>query len=324
MISYEVVTAAGLIVTASAKSFTDLYWALRGGGNNFGIVTSFKFEARPLPRGEIWGGVKLYDVAADGDAVAEAFADAVANSPTDPKASLLVAWTQLGGQNLAGAQLSYTEPDGGDAAIFDPFNAITPVIDDTRNRNMLEWATELETANPYGFRDVYACITVKADAEMAKIARRIYYEEQLPVLDPAVTNPSLVMQGITQGQIDAMRKNGGNPLGISDGPLYLFHIGTWWETAADDDKTFKFVTRVFNRIMDEAKKRGLENDYLYMNYAAQFQNVIANYGPENVARLKKIQAAVDPAKVFEKLQPGHFKLDGAPIPNSNYFSGLRG
>lgn len=322
VISYEVVTATGLIVTASAKSFPDLYWALRGGGNNFGIVTAFNFEAHPLPGGNIWGGVKLYTVDPDGDAVAEAFADAVANSPTDPNASLLVAWTQLGGQNLAGAQLSYAKPDGGNAAIFDKFNALTPVIDDTRNRNIYDWGLELDTANPYGFRDVYACITVKADAEMAKLARRIYYEEQPPVSDPGLTNPSLVMQGITQGQINAMRKNGGNPLGIKDGPLYLFHIGTWWETPADDDQRFEFITRVFTRIMDEAKKRGLESEYLYMNYAAEFQRAIPSYGKDNVARLKKIQAAVDPTKVFEKLQPGHFKLDRAPIPNSNYYSGL--
>lgn len=256
--------------------------------------------------------------------MAEAFAYAVKNSPKDPKASLLVAWTQLGGANLAGAQLSYTEPGGGKAAIFDKFNAIPTVVDETKDRNLLEWVTELEDANPYGFRDVYACITVKADAEMAKLARKIYYEEQPPVDDPALTNPSLVMQGITEGMIKAMSKNGGNPLGLSGGgPYFLFHIGTWWDKPAQDDRAYSFVTRVFNRIMAEAKKRGLENDYLYMNYAAQFQNVVANYGPENVARLKKVQAAYDPTKVFEKLQPGHFKLDGAPIPNKKYFSGLR-
>lgn len=312
-----------MIVTASAKSFPDLYWALRGGGNNFGIVTAFNFEAHPLPGGNIWGGVKLYTVDPDGDAVAEAFAAAVKDSPKDPNASLLVAWTQLGGQNLAGAQLSYAKPDGGNAAIFNNFNALTPVIDDTRNRNIYDWGLELDTANPYGFRDMYACMTVKADPEMAKLAKKIYYEEQPPVSDPAITNPSLVMQGITEGQINAMRKNGGNALGITDGPLYLFHIGTWWDTAAQDDKYFDFATRVFTRIQAEAKKRGLQSDYLYMNYAAQFQNAIPNYGPKNVARLKKVQSVFDPTKVFEKLQPGHFKLDGAPIPNRKYFSGTR-
>jgi FAD/FMN-containing dehydrogenase len=37
--SYELVTASGMIINVSENSFSDLYWALRGGGNNFGLVT---------------------------------------------------------------------------------------------------------------------------------------------------------------------------------------------------------------------------------------------------------------------------------------------
>ena len=56
--SYEVVTASGVIVTATPTSFADLYWALRGGGSNFGIVTNFKLDAFPL--GKMWGGQRIY------------------------------------------------------------------------------------------------------------------------------------------------------------------------------------------------------------------------------------------------------------------------
>jgi FAD/FMN-containing dehydrogenase len=37
--SYELVTASGVIINVSQNKFPDLYWALRGGGNNFGLVT---------------------------------------------------------------------------------------------------------------------------------------------------------------------------------------------------------------------------------------------------------------------------------------------
>jgi len=56
--SFELVTASGIAINVSATSYSDLYWALRGGGNNFGIVTNFKLDAFPL--GQMWGGQRVY------------------------------------------------------------------------------------------------------------------------------------------------------------------------------------------------------------------------------------------------------------------------
>lgn len=56
--SYEFVTASGLILDVTVGSYPDLYWALRGGGNNFGIVTNFKLAAFPL--GQMWQSQRLY------------------------------------------------------------------------------------------------------------------------------------------------------------------------------------------------------------------------------------------------------------------------
>ncbi len=48
LVGAEVVLASGEIVTASADEHPDLFWAIRGGGGNFGIVTTFIFDAQPL------------------------------------------------------------------------------------------------------------------------------------------------------------------------------------------------------------------------------------------------------------------------------------
>ena len=65
LISADVVTADGRLVTASEKSHPDLFWALRGGGGNFGVVTSLEFNLHPVA--EIYGGPIFYPVDHAGD-----------------------------------------------------------------------------------------------------------------------------------------------------------------------------------------------------------------------------------------------------------------
>jgi hypothetical protein len=58
--SVDLVTASGQFVTASATSHPDLFWALRGGGGNFGVATSFEFQLHPLA--EVYAGAVIWPV----------------------------------------------------------------------------------------------------------------------------------------------------------------------------------------------------------------------------------------------------------------------
>ena len=60
VVSAEVVTADGRLLTASAGEHADLFWALRGGGGNFGVVTSFEYRLRDV--GEVLSGQFAFDV----------------------------------------------------------------------------------------------------------------------------------------------------------------------------------------------------------------------------------------------------------------------
>lgn len=54
LLSVEMVTADGDVVRASKEQHTELFWALRGGGGNFGVVTEFEFQLAPV--GQVYGG----------------------------------------------------------------------------------------------------------------------------------------------------------------------------------------------------------------------------------------------------------------------------
>jgi FAD/FMN-containing dehydrogenase len=65
LISADVVTADGRILTASSQENADLFWALRGGGGNFGVVTSFEFQLHPVK--DVYVGLFFYELDSAGD-----------------------------------------------------------------------------------------------------------------------------------------------------------------------------------------------------------------------------------------------------------------
>lgn len=60
LLEADMVLADGSLVTVNANQNTDLFWAIRGGGGNFGIVTSFKFQAHPVKN--VFGGPTLWPI----------------------------------------------------------------------------------------------------------------------------------------------------------------------------------------------------------------------------------------------------------------------
>ena len=86
--SAEVVTAAGEVVRASATEHPDLFWALRGGGGNFGVVTRFEFRLHPVGP-DVLSGLIVYPIS-EAKRVLQQYRDFVAKAPDE-----LAVWTVL-------------------------------------------------------------------------------------------------------------------------------------------------------------------------------------------------------------------------------------
>ncbi|MDQ1631567.1 MAG: hypothetical protein QOC80_1539 [Frankiaceae bacterium] len=80
LLSAQVVTADGRELTASADEHADLFWALRGGGGNFGVVTEFTYRLHPVA--EIYGGPMFFELA-DGPAILAYFDEFIRTAPRE-------------------------------------------------------------------------------------------------------------------------------------------------------------------------------------------------------------------------------------------------
>jgi FAD/FMN-containing dehydrogenase len=97
LVSAELVTAAGEVVTANASENTDLFWALKGGGGNFGVVTSFEFALHPV--GPLVAVVfSIYPISST-RSVMKQWREWLASAPDDASTEILT-WTAPAGSSL--------------------------------------------------------------------------------------------------------------------------------------------------------------------------------------------------------------------------------
>ncbi|KAI4660763.1 uncharacterized protein J4E79_005331 [Alternaria viburni] len=306
--SYELVTASGIILTVSQKNFPGLYWALRGGGNNFGVITAFNYET--LPQGLMFASKRQYN-ATYAPALFDAFGNTVEAAETDTKAAHFVAVAYSRGVKIASTEYEYFEPvdPANPPAILKEYLALPPLTDNTRNCSLADTTPGLSQSMPDGFRTTMWSQSFKLNTELMKRMTDHLFEiaPGIPVGSPSVT-----FQAFSKPAIAAMQKKGGNALGLrpEDGPLFhaLFYLS--WTDEKDDKVVLKAAQDFLSASVAMAKELGAYNDYMYMPYSSPYQPVISGYGAQNVARLNKVSKKYDPTGMFQNLQPGYFKLDG--------------
>jgi hypothetical protein len=310
----QLVTASGSILNVTNTTYPDLFWALRGGGNNFGIVTRFAYKT--IRQGKMWGGQR-YALSTSRSRAAglKAMVNFGNDAPKDPKGALIYTINYALGLFVTAVSLEYADPVAKTPAVFAEFDKLSWLSSDTKAKPLSQITKEINDANPHGNRDTFWTATYKLDLSLATEIADIFEKETKKITRVSGLVPSCIYQVITKGFLENTKKKGGNALGLDldGGPYLLFQLSYRWKNVADDLTVMKSADTILKAIHVKAKQKGLAVDYLYMNYASEYQDVIASYGKENKAKLISIAKNYDPDGVFQILQPGHFKLGGAPV-----------
>ncbi|KAI1208146.1 Glucooligosaccharide oxidase [Annulohypoxylon truncatum] len=301
--NFEIVLANGTIANANADLNCDLFWALKGGGPNFGIVTHLVLFT--LPVYEIWLQLALYSPNQSFD-ILDAFARWQSDPSIDPKSSVGL---EIGLDSVL-LGLVYSGPsDQPDA--FAPFYGLTPlqVIVPPINTTFkyLNDILSNDTSKAPARHD-YRAVSSRIDAQLYKDVYKFWREKALAVRNDIGANQTFVLQHVPKTLVEAGIAKGGNSLGLPQESHQWWTTIVDWEREEDDDLARSVsieTTHQWNKLGEE---RDLDLQFVYMNDASRDQNPISSYGAKNVGRLKQISQKYDEGQIFQTLQNGGFLL----------------
>jgi hypothetical protein len=143
----DIVTADGKLLHADADEHPDLYWGVRGGGGNFGVVTTFEFELHPMQRTVIGGDI-VYPMDKLGD-VLRFYADYVTEAPDDLYMDLVVASKVGTTDGAVILHTCYSGPESGAAAIYSLIGKIgTPTFNGTKSVDYVALQRSWDNTDP--------------------------------------------------------------------------------------------------------------------------------------------------------------------------------
>jgi hypothetical protein len=202
--SYEVVTASGIILKVTPTLFPDLYWALRGGSNNFGVVTNFELET--VSQGLMWGGTRVH-LPAQYPQLIDAFATMVESATEDPKSVQILSFATTAGNAAGQLQLEYLEPvdESNPPAILKKYLDIMPIKSATMNRTLANDTVMLTNQMPGGHRYAFWAGTWKLDRDFMAWMQALHQKNVGPLADQG----SLTFQAFTVPALSQMRKRAG-------------------------------------------------------------------------------------------------------------------
>lgn len=222
VVAYEVVLAGGQVVTATATQHSDLYWALKGGGNSFGIVTRFDLSTYVSPT--VCAGI-IEIPSTEKDAFLNAVASFGEYGSADAKAAVIPSIFMLGSLNIT-VYTSALFYDGTECAQPALANfTVLPAIENSYG-NTTTLATYVKGTDALigdGTRQVFRVVASYANAEALEIVHDTFVEMvTTDIWNVTGLQASVAFQPITKNFIQQGINKGGNPQGvdISEAPYF--------------------------------------------------------------------------------------------------------
>ncbi|KID89998.1 FAD binding domain-containing protein, partial [Metarhizium majus ARSEF 297] len=305
IINYEVVLANSSVVNANATSNRDLWWALKGGGPNFGIVTRYDFET--VDNTPLWFEGRGYDPS-QSDQLLDAIFKYAHTAEQDSDAAITFSLTPESGF----VEFIYRKPvvyPKAYEAFFDI--PVRKVVFNSTIGGMAKLNDAISDITPLDkARHMIGSIVYKFD----EVTLRKSYSMLLE-LEPEVkkfnASTGFVVQPFTSSAVRYSSKSGGNPIGLEPTLQNFMTYSITWEHGVDDEKALAAINSYTKKVEDLAKSRGVYLEGKIMNDANFMQKVLASYGTENLDRMKAVSRRYDPLQVFQKLQNDGFLLSKA-------------
>ena len=292
VVGMDVVTADGQLVRASSDENADLFWGLRGGGGNFGVVTGIDYVLHDVGP-EMVGGVVAWP-ASDAPRVLELFRTLAEQAPPELTLVTLMRpapaapWIPADrhGTPIVMLLACHTgNPDEGEKAVAPIKSFGKPIGDVLTRRTYVQMQSLLDATQPKG--------------------RRYYWKsEYLPRVEPALCDKIVEhaagirspYSSIILFQMDGALNRFGHdhsPVGNRDA-RYLFNIGGAWDRKEDDAANIEWVRQTWN----DTKRFSTGGTYInFLTEDDGADRVEAALGGA-LKRLAQIKARWDPQNVF--------------------------
>jgi FAD/FMN-containing dehydrogenase len=295
LLEAEVVTAAGEVVMASRTRNSDLFWALRGGGGNFGIVTTFTFQLHPIGP-MVYAGMLMFP-AERAREVMRAYCDFTSAAPDEVGSGLAFVTAPpedfvpepARGKPVVAAICCYAgDPADGPAAYaplveLGPAVAMLDVMPYVAVQQLIDPANQKGHLN-YWSGDFYGPLPDEAIEVFVGLAT-------------APVSPLSQMIVVPGGGAVARVDDHETAFGGRDAAFNIHYLSMWADpadTTANVDYT--------RRISGAMKPWATGNVYLNFLMDEGLSRVEAGFGPEKFARLRDIKATWDPDNVFHHNQ----------------------